>query len=166
MFFNDDGSYGIVLKYQGPDTSNLRIVVPPNVLRHGSLNNAFIGQIEAAASGDTIFQVQNLAVPQEASHILVKGYNAQGEGASGSSTEIADAFSPTEMATALYFTDMDPSPGQIAGTIAVQGATNQSSISHYVIYWGSSATAKADSKPNWSNQCEWKWFFKWTQLWC
>ena len=147
LFFNDDGSYGIVLKYQGPDTSNLRIVVPPNVLRHGSLNNAFIGQIEAAASGDTIFQVQNLAVPQEGSHILVKGYNAQGEGASGSSTEIADAFSPTEMATALYFTDMDPTPGQIAGTIVVQGATNQSSISHYVIYWGSSATAKADSNP-------------------
>ena len=147
LFFNDDGSYGIVLEYQGPDTSNLRIVVPPNVLRHGSLNNAFIGQIDAAASGDTIFQVQNLAVPQEASHILVKGYNAQGEGANGSSTEIADAFSPTEMATALYFTDMDPTPGQIAGTVVLQGATNQSSISHYVIYWGSSATAKADSNP-------------------
>ena len=147
LFFNDDGGYGIVLEYQGPDTSNLRIVVPPNVLRHGSLNNALIGQIAAAASGDTIFQVQNSVVPQEASHILVKGYTAQGEGASGSSVPVSDVYPPSEMATALYFTDVDPTPGQIAGTVVLQGATNQSSISHYVIYWGSSATAKADSNP-------------------
>ena len=145
-FFNGGGGYGIVLAYNGPDTSNLRITVPASVLRHGSLTNALIGSV-AAASGDSVFQIQNLGIPQEASHILVRGYTAAGEGATSSSAVIRDAFSPTVTANAVYFTDVDPLPGQVGGTIILEGAANQSSISHYVIYWGSSATSKLSTVP-------------------
>ena len=147
LFFNGQGGYSIVLEYNGPDTSNLRNAVPSNVLRHGSLTNAFIGSVAAAASGESVFQIQNLAILPEASHILVRGFTAEGEGVNSSSVEIRDAFSPTETATAVFFADEDPTAGQIAGTIVIQGAANQSSISHYVIYWGSSATVKLSSSP-------------------
>ena len=106
-----------------------------------------IWQGVAAASGESVFQIQDLEIPQEASHILVRGSTAAGEGASSSSVEIRDAFPPTETASAVHFTDVDPAAGQISGSIVLEVAANQSSISHYVIYWGSSATSKLSSNP-------------------
>ena len=58
-----------------------------------------------------------------------------------------DAFPPSETATAVHFTDVDPRAGEISGSIVLEVADNQSSISHYVIYWGNSATNKLGSNP-------------------
>ena len=142
LYYNNCCSYGIVLDYSGPDTWNLQTLVPARVLRHGSLNSALIGQVAAAASGNTVYQIQNLAIPSAATYLLVKAYSAEGEGLNTSSVQIQDAFTPIATASGVYFLDEDPSPGQIAGTIQVQPAADQSSVSHYMIYWGSSATAK------------------------
>ena len=114
---------------------------------HEILTGALIGQTAAAASGDTTFQIQNLNVPSEASHLLVRGYTAQGEGLNSSSIPIPDAFSPSELASGVHFVDTDPAAGTIAGAIIVEPATNQSSISEYVIYWGSSSTTKLNQVP-------------------
>ena len=47
-----------------------------------------------------------------------------------------------QTAAGIYFQDRDPVAGQAAGTIVLEPAEDPSQISHYVIYWGTSPTAK------------------------
>ncbi|MBF0239807.1 MAG: fibronectin type III domain-containing protein, partial [SAR324 cluster bacterium] len=49
---------------------------------------------------------------------------------------------PSVAASSITFTDTDQDTGQIAGTVAITKASDESNITHYVLYWGSSSSAK------------------------
>ncbi|CAE7540363.1 unnamed protein product, partial [Symbiodinium sp. CCMP2456] len=56
----------------------------------------------------------------------------------GISIPVVD-FAPSSTApTSLAFTDTDPSPGELGGTIILGRASDESEITHYAVYWGSS----------------------------
>ena len=48
-------------------------------------------------------------------------------------------FAPTSLAPAsISFTDTDPSPGELGGTIVIGRAADETNVTHYAVYWGSS----------------------------
>ncbi|CAJ1364916.1 unnamed protein product [Effrenium voratum] len=146
-YFEGLAESGMILEYSGPDTAGSRVVIPQSALRHGSLNNALIGEVVAASSSATVLDIQNLSLPEDATHLIVRAFNDQGESLTGASVELNDAFRPTSLAGAVQFVDEDPTEGLIAGTIVVEAAADPSTVSHYVIYWGSSSDVKLDQVP-------------------
>ncbi|TFG63205.1 MAG: hypothetical protein E4H36_06210, partial [Spirochaetales bacterium] len=49
---------------------------------------------------------------------------------------------PAHKAAGAGFTDIDPGPGEIAGSLSIQKAADESDITQYVLYWGSGAAEK------------------------
>ncbi|CAJ1349270.1 unnamed protein product [Effrenium voratum] len=146
-YFEGQDESGMILLYSGPDTAGSRVVIPQSALRHGSLGNALIGEVAAASSGATVFDIQSLSLPEDATHLIVRAFNDQGESLTGAAVELNDAFRPTSPAGAVQFVDEDPTQGLIAGTIMVEAAADPSTVSHYVLYWGSSSDVKLDQVP-------------------
>ena len=77
-----------------------------------------------------------------ATHLLIYTVNANGEMSTGTAVLIADAGVPVNGAVSMSFTDTDSDGGQIAGTVNITKSSNESDITHYVLYWGSSSSAK------------------------
>ncbi|MEY3902794.1 MAG: hypothetical protein RL189_2100 [Pseudomonadota bacterium] len=80
-------------------------------------------------------------------YLLVVTMNADGEMATGVSTLIQDKGVPVNIARSVNFTDNDINGGKLAGVVQIERAQNESDLSHYVVYWGASATAKLSSNP-------------------
>ncbi|MGK5091941.1 hypothetical protein WDW89_07970 [Deltaproteobacteria bacterium TL4] len=49
---------------------------------------------------------------------------------------------PDSSAASINFTDNDPDKGQVSGDILIEKANDESPLTFYVIYWGSSLTSK------------------------
>ncbi|MGK5092446.1 DUF1566 domain-containing protein [Deltaproteobacteria bacterium TL4] len=49
---------------------------------------------------------------------------------------------PTVTATSVAFTDTDGRWGRVGGDVTISKASDESNISHYTLYWGSSSTTK------------------------
>jgi len=103
-----------------------------------------------AATGEHL--VYNLPsaseIPVGATHLLVLTRNPQGEMLTGISTQIVDKGVPTHSAAMVTFSDTDVAGGFLAGEILITKAEQESDITHYVIYWGSSATSKLPAMPS------------------
>ena len=56
--------------------------------------------------------------------------------------EIPAVVGPAHAAASVSFTDIDLGTGEIAGTLTITKASDESDITHYLLYWGGSATAK------------------------
>jgi len=54
---------------------------------------------------------------------------------------------PEYVAGDLSFTDMDLSPNQISGTVSITKARDESTVTHYVPYWGQDGFAKLNWIP-------------------
>ena len=65
-----------------------------------------------------------------------------GDGGSGNSAGV-----PANAAVGVSFTDTDPDGGQIAGDVVISKAGNESDVTSYVLYWGSSPTSKQSETP-------------------
>ena len=85
--------------------------------------------------------------PESAQYILVYTKNSDGEMPYGVSTLIIDRNVPNDSATAVSFVDTDLELGKIGGTVTVTRAHYESNLTHYVLYWGSSASVKSDEQP-------------------
>jgi len=55
---------------------------------------------------------------------------------------LVDLATPVNLPLAVSFTDTDPTAGSYGGVVVVTRASNESDISQYVAYWGSSSTQK------------------------
>lgn len=91
----------------------------------------------------------NTAIPTSptATHILVYTSNAEGEMATGVSVTIIDAGVPVHAAVAINFTDTDTDGGQLGGDVTITRAADETDITNYVLYWGSSSTVKQNVTP-------------------
>ena len=82
-----------------------------------------------------------------ATHFLVFTKNADGEMATGVSTAITDLGVPTNASAGLAFTDGDLDGGEISGDLTITKATDESDVTHYVVYWGSDGSTKQSGTP-------------------
>ncbi len=105
-----------------------------------------ITEIQKTGADLTYDFAANTAVPDTANYFVVRTKNAKGEMTTGSSLALNDVTTPG-IASSIAFTDSDTDSGQIAGTIYIGKATNEGDITHYVLYWGSSADAKQSQTP-------------------
>jgi len=55
---------------------------------------------------------------------------------------LVDLATPVNLPLAVSFTDTDPTAGSYGGVVLVTRASDESDLSRYVAYWGSSATTK------------------------
>ena len=85
------------------------------------------------------------STPSGATHLLVLTKNETGEMSEGVSQAITDKMSPTEAAASVAFTDTDGNSDELGGTITVTKASDEDSLTHYTLYWGSSSTEKISS---------------------
>jgi subtilisin family serine protease len=75
-----------------------------------------------------------------ATHLLVfTAYNGM-EMTTGVSIDLQDWVPPSGGPQAVAFVDTDPSPNELQGTITISRAGDESSITHYVLYWGNTGT--------------------------
>lgn len=106
-----------------------------------------IANIATTGSNVTYTFSANTAVPSSplATHLLVYTKNADGEMATGVSVAITDLAVPTAASAGVTFTDSDTDAGQIGGTVTITKAANESTLTHYVLYWGADATTKQNT---------------------
>ncbi len=62
-------------------------------------------------------------------------------GGDGGSNEVPTP-GPVHMAASVSFTDIDLGSGEIAGSLTITKAVDESDVTHYALYWGGSATTK------------------------
>lgn len=86
----------------------------------------------------------NTAIPAGASHLLVFTKNAIGERSPPTSVQLTDLTTapPSSGAVSISFTDTDAAQARLGGNVVIAKATDETDIAQYVLYWGSSATAK------------------------
>jgi hypothetical protein len=86
--------------------------------------------------------------PTTATHLLVFTKNDDGEMETGVGIEINDKMAPVHAAQSVSFTDTDiVDAGDVSGDITITAATDESDLTHYVIYWGNSSTTKLNTTP-------------------
>ncbi|MGK5090689.1 hypothetical protein WDW89_01585 [Deltaproteobacteria bacterium TL4] len=92
--------------------------------------------------------VADTAILHSATHLLVFTTNANGEMDTGISVKLIDIKEavPTHAASSVVFADTDIDEGEIAGEIIITKASDESDITHYVLYWGSDANTKLENE--------------------
>ena len=78
------------------------------------------------------------SIPSSATHLLVFTAMHGAEMTTGISIPLVDYAPSSEAPASIEFTDTDPSPGELGGTITVGRAADESQVTHYAVYWGSS----------------------------
>lgn len=96
-----------------------------------------------SAPNDLVYTLESQELPSEATHLLVYTSFNGFEMFTGVSTLLVDYVPPAESPQSVSFKDIDATPGELQGTITVQRAADETGISGYRIYWGTSATTKA-----------------------
>ncbi|CAJ1360561.1 unnamed protein product [Effrenium voratum] len=82
----------------------------------------------------------NTAVPNTATHFLVFSSNSFGEGATPSSYAFTDRHVPSYGPNGIFFSDTGYTSGQVTGSITISRAASEADVTHYALYWGSSAS--------------------------
>jgi len=82
------------------------------------------------------------SIPTNATHLLVLTKNADGEMATGVNVAIGDLGVPEHAAQSVAFTDGDTDEDEISGDVTITKATDESDVTHYVLYWGSDSSTK------------------------
>ena len=93
-------------------------------------------------------RLDNAAIPAGANSILVFTNNNDGEMATGVSVPIKDLGVPVHPPISASFIDSNPVGGQLAGNITIDKASDETDVTHYVIYWGQNSTIKSNSNLN------------------
>lgn len=106
-----------------------------------------IATVSVTGSNVTYNLPANTAIPTgpAATHLLVFTKNVDGEMATGVSFAIVDTGVPVHLAAGVSFTDSDTDAGEIAGTVTITKAADESDVTDYVLYWGSNATTKQNA---------------------
>eukprot|EP00927_Polykrikos_kofoidii_P056152 TRINITY_DN50319_c0_g1_i1.p1 TRINITY_DN50319_c0_g1~~TRINITY_DN50319_c0_g1_i1.p1 ORF type:complete len:1096 (-),score=159.74 TRINITY_DN50319_c0_g1_i1:25-3312(-) len=97
------------------------------------------GQLVAslpATGDDLVYNIPpDTAVPAGMSYLLVLTSNAHAEMPVGSACHIVDRFIPVDRATGLSFLDEDLDGGEIAGTLTVSRAADETDITRYAVFF-------------------------------
>ncbi len=96
---------------------------------------------------DVTYALSGTAKPVAASFIIALTANADGEMALGTFAAIYDLGVPTHAATSIAFTDSDTMANELTGVLTIGAASDESDLTHYVLYWGSNATTKKSGTP-------------------
>jgi len=97
---------------------------------------------EKSGSNMTYTIPANTQIPVTATHFLVFSKNNNWEMTECTSLEILDRAIPVNKAFSISFADTDYDKGELRGNVTIGKATYEDDISHYILYWGSSPTAK------------------------
>ncbi len=99
---------------------------------------------EIAKTGSNLIYTipANTAIPTNATYLLVFTKNSVGEMSSSISTAIIDVAVPQYAAQGVSFTDTDITANEIAGNVSITKASNETDITHYVLYYGSNSSTK------------------------
>eukprot|EP00439_Symbiodinium_sp_Y106_P003608 s1136_g1.t1 len=99
-------------------------------------------RIASWPAGDTSYSVEvDTAVPFNATTLHAVAVGRWNEGAP-LIVDLVDDATPANPPLGVTFTDTDPGAGSFGGSVVVQRASDESDLSHYVAYWGTSPTAK------------------------
>lgn len=109
--------------------------------------STIISYIAATGANVTYTIGSNTALPSGATHLLVFTVNSTGEMATGISTTVTDLSVPATSAGGLSFTDTDATYNEVAGTVTITKAIDESNVTLYNLYWGSSASAVLSGQP-------------------
>ena len=102
----------------------------------------------AVTGSDLTYSIPaNTTVPSgpTATHLLVFTKNSEGEMTTGVSAATGDVGIPTNTAASVSFTDTDLDGDEVSGTVTITKAASESSVTHYVLYWGSDGTTKQNA---------------------
>ena len=89
--------------------------------------------------------VPSTSIPSGANHLLTFSRLTSGATSSAAWTPIVDFVPPGSSPTSIQFADADGGVGIIAGQITVGRATDETGISEYKIYFGTSSSSKVPS---------------------
>ncbi|NBW83591.1 hypothetical protein EBR21_17735, partial [bacterium] len=102
----------------------------------------------AKGQGELSFNIPKGTVkPINATHILVRTKNKNGEMSNGPGILIVDKGVPTNWATSVAFKDSNPSGGKVDGTVSVSKALSEEDLTDYVLYWSADSFSKLGSPP-------------------
>ena len=97
--------------------------------------------------GSLVTRIFGAVKPTGATHILVFTANEFGEMATGRGVAIIDKGVPVNSALALSYTDTELIAGRLGGTIFISKALNESDLTNYYLYWGTSPFSKLATSP-------------------
>ncbi|CAE7768957.1 unnamed protein product [Symbiodinium sp. CCMP2592] len=86
------------------------------------------------------------AIPSQAQHLLVLSGNDDGYMTTGVAMVLVDLALPVNPPAQLQFDDIDMDGGQIGGSLTVMRASDESDVTAYTAYYGSSAVADASAQ--------------------
>ncbi|MEM7183514.1 MAG: putative Ig domain-containing protein [Spirochaetota bacterium] len=95
----------------------------------------------AKTGSDLSYTIPTGTLTSGATHILVYSKNINGENTTPSAVAINDL--SQIVAAGLSFTDTDTASGTIGGNIQITPATDESSVTSYVLYWSSDGSTKS-----------------------
>jgi hypothetical protein len=108
-----------------------------------------IAIIPKTGANEITYTLPSTVIPAapNATHLIVYSKNAFGEFPTGVSVPVSDLIAPVHKATFVQFIDWDTTKGEVAGNIYVTRAANETNVTGYAIYWGTSPTQKQNPTP-------------------
>lgn len=101
----------------------------------------------AKSSASLSFALNDVEKPHDAEYFLVFSKNKDGEMATGVEVQIVDLGVPKNGPVSVSFSDSNLNGGKLTGIISINKATDESDITHYVIYWGKADGTKLYNTP-------------------
>ncbi|CAJ1423652.1 unnamed protein product [Effrenium voratum] len=106
-----------------------------------------ISLIAELAPGDYNYSVAlGTAKPSQAQYLLVLTGNEHGYMSSGASTALVDRAYPVNLPSQIQFDDADMDAGQIGGSLTVMRASDETDVTSYTAYYGSSAASDSSAQ--------------------
>jgi len=102
----------------------------------GKLNHSVLTTLEKTGNDLTFSIRKDTPIPSKATHLWVFTKNANGEMSNGVSEVIKEFGAPLNAAVSVAFTDTNLVGRQLGGKVTITKASDESDITHYVLYWG------------------------------
>ncbi|MDX2469386.1 MAG: hypothetical protein QNL04_02285 [SAR324 cluster bacterium] len=84
----------------------------------------------------------NSTLPSGATHLLVFTTDGTTEQTTPKSVTLTDLGIPINASAGVSFTDTDQDTSELGGTVSITKATDETDITDYLLYWGTSSSAK------------------------
>jgi hypothetical protein len=100
------------------------------------------GDITISSGAALTLDVSGIALPRGQTHLVVTSVGAMDEALAGVSIPLVDVVQPQSIAVDATFEDTDDAENVVQGEVSITKAPDESDISHYHVYWGTSTTEK------------------------
>ena len=108
-----------------------------------------IAAIPKTGANVITYTLPNTVIPTApaATHLIVYSKNNFGEFPTGVSVPVVDLIAPIHAASRVQFADGDLTKGEVGGNIFITRAVNETDVTGYAVYWGTSPTQKQNPTP-------------------